>query len=271
MIDLAQVPVFILAGGLGTRFKEQTEFRPKPMIDIGNRPMLWHIMSWYGRFGFRRFVVCAGFRSEIIKDYFLNYDAMNSDFTVGLRTHEVRYHESHHNENWEVTVAYTGEFTLTGGRIARAARQYLGDAPHFAVTYGDGLCNADLRSEFDFHQSHGAIGTVLGVSPPSRFGELKMNGTQAVEFSEKPELSGSWISGGFFFFQRQFQTYLATDETCVLEQAPLKQLTADGQLQVFRHRGFWACMDTQRDKEYLDELWRNGTAPWIGPPHRDLN
>ena len=181
--------MFVLAGGLGTRFKEQTEFRPKPMIEIGNRPILWHIMRWYGRFGFRRFVICSGFRSEVIKDYFLNYAAMNSDFTVALRGHEVRYHDAHHDDNWEVTVAYTGELTLTGARIARAAAKYLGNAEHFAVTYGDGLCNADLTAEFAFHQAHGGIGTVLATNPPSRFGELRMQADRVVEFAEKPELS----------------------------------------------------------------------------------
>lgn len=261
--------MFVLAGGLGTRFKEQTEFRPKPMIEIGNRPILWHIMRWYGRFGFRRFVICSGFRSEVIKDYFLNYAAMNSDFTVALRGHEVRYHDAHHDDNWEVTVAYTGELTLTGARIARAAAKYLGNAEHFAVTYGDGLCNADLTAEFAFHQAHGGIGTVLATNPPSRFGELRMQADRVVEFAEKPELSKSWINGGYFFFRRAFQSYLSPDEGCVLEQAPLRRLTADRQFHVYRHRGFWACMDTQRDKEQLDELWRSGAAPWTQPPHGD--
>ncbi len=263
--NTSDVPVFILAGGLGTRLKEQTEFRPKPMIDIGNRPILWHIMRCYGRFGFKRFVICTGFRSEVIKDYFLNYNAMNSDFTVQLKTHDVRYHNPHHDEDWEVTVAYTGELTMTGARIARAAARYLGGAEHFAVTYGDGLCNADLRAEFMFHQRHEGVGTVLAINPPSRFGELKTESDAVVEFAEKPELTSSWINGGYFFFRRRFLDYLADDDGCVLEQEPLRRLARDRQLQVYRHDGFWACMDTQRDKEALDELWKSGRAPWAVP------
>jgi glucose-1-phosphate cytidylyltransferase len=166
MVEPCDIPVFILAGGLGTRLKEHTEFRPKPMVEVGNKPIIWHIMRVYSRFGFKKFVVCTGFRSDVIKDYFLQYDARNSDFTVKLKTHDVRYHNSHHEEHWSVTVAYTGEHTMTGARIARAASRYLGTAEHFAVTYGDGLCNADLLSELDAHVTTGAVGTVLAINPP---------------------------------------------------------------------------------------------------------
>jgi glucose-1-phosphate cytidylyltransferase len=192
----ADVPVFILAGGLGTRLKEHTEFRPKPMVEIGGKPILWHIMRSYSRHGFKRFVICSGFKSEVIKDYFANYDLMNSDFTVNLKTRNTTYHCLHHDEDWEVTVAYTGELTMTGGRIGRAAEKYLGNAEHFAVTYGDGVTNADLDAEFRFHQEHGRIGTVLAINPPSRFGDLITDGDTVLQFSEKPELtkSGSTVA-----------------------------------------------------------------------------
>lgn len=259
--EAGRVPVMILAGGLGTRLKEHTEFRPKPMVEIGNRPILWHIMRWYGRFGFRKFIICTGFRSEVIKEYFLNYRAMNSDFTVALRTEDVRYHRLTHNDDWEVTVTFTGEGAMTGARIARAAG-YLGDAEVFAVTYGDGLCNVDLSKELAFHLGHGAIGTVLGINPPSRFGELRTDSERVIEFAEKPELTGSWINGGYFFFRREFLRFISSEENCVLEQEPLRQLSTVRELAMFRHDGFWACMDTQRDKEHLEELWASGTAPW---------
>jgi glucose-1-phosphate cytidylyltransferase len=264
MTGPAEVPVFILAGGLGTRLKEHTEFRPKPMVDVGNRPILWHIMRCYAAYGFKRFIVCAGFKSEVIKDYFLNYDAMNSDFTVSLRNHDVRYHGTYHDDDWEVTVAYTGETAMTGARVGRAAAKYLGSREHFAVTYGDGLCDANFEEEFNVHIGSNRIGTVLAVNPPTRFGELRTEdeGSVVSSFMEKPELRQSWINGGYFIFRRDFMKYLSADENCVLEREPLSRLTADRQLGVFHHSGFWACMDTQRDKEYLDELWRSGQAPW---------
>jgi glucose-1-phosphate cytidylyltransferase len=261
----ADVPVFILAGGLGTRLKEHTEFRPKPMVEIGGKPILWHIMRSYSRHGFKRFVICSGFKSEVIKDYFANYDLMNSDFTVNLKTRNTTYHCLHHDEDWEVTVAYTGELTMTGGRIGRAAEKYLGNAEHFAVTYGDGVTNADLDAEFRFHQEHGRIGTVLAINPPSRFGDLITDGDTVLQFSEKPELTKSWINGGFFFFRREFTDYLGTDENLVLEKGPLTALSNARELCLWRHRGFWACMDTQRDRDELDSLWRSGKAPWALP------
>jgi glucose-1-phosphate cytidylyltransferase len=261
-VNTEDVPVFILAGGLGTRLKEHTEFRPKPMVEVGDKPILWHILRKYRSHGFRKFVVCAGFKAEAIKRYLLDFDALNSDFTVKLGSHQVKYHDRSADEDWEVTVAFTGELTMTGGRVARAARQYLGDAAHFAVTYGDGLSDVDLAAEWAFHRSHGAIGTVLGVNPPSRFGQLVLDGEKVCEFAEKPMLNDSWINGGFFFFDRRFVDYLDTDEACVLEREPLISLARDDELRIFRHSGFWACMDTQRDKEQLDELWRSGNAPW---------
>lgn len=260
--DPRDVPVFVLCGGLGTRLREETELRPKPMVPIGSRPILWHIMRKYAAHGFKRFVLCTGYKSEVVKSFFLNYASMNSDFTVELKTNNVTVHSIDHDQDWEVTVAYTGELTMTGGRVARAAK-YLGDAQHFAVTYGDGLTDANLSDELQFHLSQGRIGTVLGVNPPSRFGELKVEQGKVLELSEKPEFTDNWINGGFFFFKRDFLPYLSTSESCVLERSPLAKLASDGQLSIFEHRGFWACMDTQRDKEQFEKLWNAGNAPWI--------
>lgn len=264
MDDLSQVPVFILCGGLGTRIKEETEFRPKPMVPVGNHPILWHIMHTYGRFGFKKFVLCTGFKSEVIKSYFLNYSSMNSDFTVDLKNNHLTVHSLDYQEDWEVTVAYTGEETMTGARVAIAAEKYLGNATHAAVTYGDGLTNVNLKDEFEFHLSHGKIGTVLGVNPPSRFGELQLQGDQVETFLEKPDFNEKWINGGYFFFKREFfPKYLTKHEDCVLEKAPLMRLAKDSELNLFKHDGFWACMDTQRDRDYLNQLWTSGNIPWL--------
>jgi glucose-1-phosphate cytidylyltransferase len=262
MLNPAEIPVFVLCGGMGTRLREETEVRPKPMVPIGNHPILWHIMRTYAHHGFKRFILCLGHKSEVIKAYFLNYSSMNSDFTVELKTNSLTVHSIDHGQDWTVTLAYTGDDTMTGARVARAAAKYLGDAEHFAVTYGDGLTDANLCDELDYHRSHGKIGTVLGVNPPSRFGELKTQGDRVMQFDEKPDFADNWINGGYFLFRREFLPYLTPNESCVLERDPLMRLTGDGQLCVYRLRGFWACMDTQRDREYLDQLWASGKAPW---------
>jgi glucose-1-phosphate cytidylyltransferase len=263
-LDRSNVPVFVLCGGLGTRLREETELRPKPMVPVGNRPILWHVMRTYSHHGFKRFILCLGYKSEVIKSYFLNYASLNSDFTVNLKSDAVTVHSVDHDQDWEVTLAYTGELTMTGARVARAAAKYLGTAEHFAVTYGDGLTNADLGREWSFHRAESRIGTVLGVNPPSRFGELKVDGGAVREFAEKPEFTESWINGGYFFFKREFLRYLSDAEGCVLEREPLVRLAADGQLSMFKlpPGGFWGCMDTQRDREHLDKLWASGSAPW---------
>jgi len=260
--QLSNVPVFVLCGGLGTRLREETEMRPKPMVPIGSRPILWHIMRSYSHYGFKKFILCLGYKAEVIKAYFLNYASMNSDFTVELMTNNLVIHSIDHNQDWQVTLAYTGQLTMTGARVARAAAKYLGNAQHFAVTYGDGLTDADLHAEYQFHLDQKRAGTVLGVNPPSRFGELKVDGPQVREFSEKPEFADNWINGGYFFFRRDFLSYLSDQESCVLEREPLVRLARDGQLGIHKHRGFWACMDTQRDRDFLEKLWASGKAPW---------
>ena len=232
----SEVPVFVLCGGLGTRLKEETEFRPKPMVPIGGEPILAHILRCYRRHGFERFVLCLGFRAEVI--------------------------EEHYGGDESITLVRTGETAMTGARVARAASQCLDDAEHFAVTYGDGLTDVDLAAELDFHLASAGVGTVLGVNPPSRFGELKIEGDRVVEFDEKPLINDHWVNGGFFFFRRAFLDYLSTDDDCVLEREPLVRLARDGGLSVYRHRGFWASMDTQRDMEQLNELYDGGRAPW---------
>lgn len=261
-LDPAQVPVFVLCGGLGTRLKEETELRPKPMVPIGNRPILWHIMNTYAWYGFKRFVLCLGYKAEVIKSYFLHYSSMNADFSIDLRTNQLTTYASSHGQDWHVTLAYTGETAMTGARVARAAERFLGDAESFAVTYGDGLTDADLRSELAFHHSHGRIGTVLGTSPPSRFGKLVLEGNQVTRFDEKPMLSGDWINGGYFFFRREFLRYLSEEDSCVLERAPLVRLADDRELEIYKHHGFWTCMDTQRDQEQLNAMWASGQARW---------
>ena len=262
MSNPKDVPVFVLCGGLGTRLREETELRPKPMVPVGNYPILWHIMRTYAHHGFKNFVLCLGYKAEVVKSYFLNYASMNSDFTVELKSNNMTVHSVDHDQDWKVTLAFTGELTMTGGRVARAAERYLGDAEHFAVTYGDGVTDANLADEFKFHLSHDRLGTVLGVNPPSRFGELKLNGNDVERFEEKPEFGDNWINGGYFFFRRDFMSYLSKDEDCILERTPLINLAKDGKLSMYKHRGFWACMDTQRDRDQLNKLWASGNAPW---------
>jgi glucose-1-phosphate cytidylyltransferase len=262
MEKLIEIPVFILAGGLGTRLKEETEFRPKPMVPIGEYPILWHIMKKYRKHGFYRFIICGGYKSEVIKSYFQNYSILNSDFSVDFKTNETTIHSVDHNLDWNVTITFTGIENMTGSRIAIAAERFLGDSENFAVTYGDGLTDANLNEEYDFHLKHSKTGTILGVNPPSRFGEIEFEGDTVKSFREKPEFLDEWINGGFFFFRRQFLPYLSKSKDCILEKEPLVELAKDGELKIFKHSGFWGCMDTQRDRDFLNILWSAGKAPW---------
>lgn len=262
-MSVADIPVVILAGGMGTRLREETEFRPKPMVPIGGRPILWHIMKLYSQQGFHRFIICLGYRGEMIKEYFWNYHMMNSDFTVHLNAGnpKVEFDERRSAaEKWTVTLADTGLRSGTGSRVKQIQR-YVGDGP-FMLTYGDGVADVDAKALLCFHEKHGKIATVTGIHPPSRFGELLTQGERVARFSEKPQTGVGLINGGFFVFQPSFFEYISTDDDCILEKDPLERVAADGQLMVYRHDGFWQCMDTLRDMTYLNELWESGSAPW---------
>jgi glucose-1-phosphate cytidylyltransferase len=249
----------LLAGGLGTRIREETEFRPKPMVEVGGRPILWHIMKNLSGFGITDFVVATGYKSSMIKDYFLNYQAQSNDFTVTLgRRESLVFHGAHDEADWSVTVAFTGDLTPTGGRVQRVA-QYLEDEP-FLVTYGDGLADVDISALLAFHRASGRLGTVTTVQPTSRFGVLDLGPDgQVTQFREKPRLDG-WINIGFIVFEPGALAYF--DPDCVLEQGPLVDLAAAGQLSAYRHDGFWQPMDTFRESTLLNDLWASGRAPW---------
>ena len=255
--------VVILCGGQGTRLREETEFRPKPLVTVGDRPILWHIMKTYSHAGLREFVLCLGYRGNMIKDYFLNYEAMNNDFTICLgRRNHIEYHDEHTEQDFKVLLADTGQDTMTGGRLKRVQR-YVGDDETFMLTYGDGLSDVKIRDLLDFHHAHGKIGTVTTVRPISRFGILDLNDDGQVDrFAEKPQSAG-WASAGYFVFNRRIFDYLAdAADDCILERTPLERLAADGQLMAWRHDGFFFAMDTYREFQYLNELWSTGQAPW---------
>ncbi len=258
---MSKIKVVILCGGGGTRLREETEFRPKPMVEIGKRPILWHIMKIYSRYGFNDFILCVGYKGEMIKEYFLNYDAMNNDFTVKLGNGgKIDFRGNHSEEGWSVTIVDTGEEAMTGARIKRIEK-YL-DAEEFMVTYGDGLANVDIKKLLKFHRDGKKLATVTGVRPASRFGEIICKDGKVIEFSEKPQSSEGHISGGFFVFKKGFLKYLSAEEDCVLEREPLERLVRENNLSMYFHRDFWYCMDTYRDYLYLKELWKNGKAPW---------
>jgi glucose-1-phosphate cytidylyltransferase len=256
------LPVVLLCGGMGTRLREETEYRPKPMVEIGDRPILWHIMKGYAEYGHTDFIVCLGYKGERIREYFLRYDEMQHDLTVELGdpTRTVRSHGDHDELGWRVTLANTGLKAMTGARIKRASRYIEGDT--FMVTYGDGVCDIDFNSLVAFHRASGRLATITGVRPQSRFGELVTDGERVTAFSEKPQVHDGLINGGFFVFDRRVLNYLSDDEDCVLERTPLEQLAAEGQLGVYKHEGFWQCMDTYRDFQYLNSLWSEGEAVW---------
>ena len=251
----------ILCGGQGMRLREETEYRPKPMVEIGGRPILWHIMKLYAQAGFTDFVLCLGYKGDVIKDYFLNYEAMHTDFTMELGAPDrLEVHSNHLERGWKITLANTGLHAQTGARVKRIERYVDGD--EFLLTYGDGVADLDLRKLLEFHRRHGKAGTVVGVRPPSRFGELVTDRNRVVEFSEKPQTSQGLINGGFFIFHRKFFDYVSDHEDCILEREPLERLAKDQQLMVYPHDGFWHCMDTPRDVRLLESLWAGGSAPW---------
>ena len=257
----------ILCGGQGTRIREFTETRPKPMIEIGGRPILWHIMSGYAAHGLKDFVLCLGYKGEMIKRYFLEYSTLCRDFTVTLgQSSKIEAHGPDPAEDWRVTLADTGEKSLTGTRLARAwpyTSADPGEGGTFALTYGDAVSDIDLAAALAFHRKEGRLATITGVRPPGRFGELEADGSRVTSFWEKPAASGGWINGGFFFMEPGFRQYLPADgRDMMLEHDPLRACVADGQLSVYRHEGFWQCMDVMRDWQYLETLWEKGEAPW---------
>ncbi|HVY60173.1 MAG TPA: glucose-1-phosphate cytidylyltransferase [Planctomycetota bacterium] len=254
------MPVVILAGGLGTRLKEETEYRPKPMVKIGHQPILWHIMKLYSHHGFRNFIVCLGYKGEMIREYFYHYKLYTGDVLVDVNARETRTLRASPDEvDWKVILADTGKDTMTGGRVKRI-QDYVG-SDEFFVTYGDGVADVDIGAALAAHRRAGTIGTVTGVHPVSRFGELVTEGDLVREFQEK-QVAHDYVNGGFFVFRRKFFDYLEGGDATVLEQAPLRRLAAEGQLSMYRHDGYWQCMDTFRESELLNGLWSSGKAPW---------
>ena len=251
--------VVLLAGGFGTRLREETEFRPKPMVTIGGRPILWHIMKTYAHYGHTDFVICLGYRGDVIRDYFLNYEVRHRDVTVTLGSRQIDVHGPHGEAGWKVTLAETGEGTLTGGRLGRVV-PYLG-GERCMVTYGDGVADVDIDKLLAFHNAHGKLATLTAVRPSSRFGEVVIDRDMVQVFQEKPQVQSSWINGGFFVFEPGALDLIAGDDE-TLEQSLLTKLTAMRQLAVYQHHGFWQCMDTPREMDLLNELWRQDKAAW---------
>jgi glucose-1-phosphate cytidylyltransferase len=249
----------ILAGGLGTRLSEETTTRPKPMVEIGGKPILWHILKMYSHYGVNDFVICCGYKGYVIKEYFANYFLHTSDITFDMRNNRMEVHHQR-AEPWNVTLVDTGDESMTGGRLRRVA-QYVIDEEAFCFTYGDGVSDVDIGASIAFHKSHGKAATLTATFPPGRFGALDMEGDRVQQFLEKPRGDGSMINGGFFILSPSVLAYLDSDAT-VWEQQPLQRLATEGQLMAFEHHGFWQPMDTLRDKHLLEELWASGRAPW---------
>ena len=253
--------VVILCGGYGTRLKEAAEFKPKPMVEIGGKPILWHIMKIYAHYGFNEFILCLGYQGEQIKRYFLDYNVINNDFTVSLgEKKNIKFHTNHVESQWKVTLVDTGEQAQTGARLKGIEKYITEDS--FMLTYGDGVGNINIRKLLAFHRSHGKIGTVTGVRPSSRFGELILDGNKVQRFNEKPQTTFGYINGGFFVFRKEFFRYVTDNLDCRLEGKPLEQLVTDDQFHVYCHDGFWQCMDTKRELDSLVALWHESQAPW---------
>ena len=251
--------VAILAGGVGTRLVEETEIKPKPMVEIGGKPILWHIMMHYGFYGFKDFIIALGYKGQIIKKYMIDYCTLNSNITVDLQSGEVEKHDIH-PQDWKVQLIDTGIDSLTGTRIRKFA-PYLEEGT-FMLTWGDGVSDVDIRELLAFHESHGKIATMTAVRPTARFGHLEMKENKVVEFSEKPQTREGWINGAFFVLEPEVTDYIDDDKNVQWERGPLQKLARDGQLMAYKHESFWQCMDTLRDKRLLEELWESGNAPW---------
>ena len=249
----------ILAGGLGTRLAEETSARPKPMVEIGGKPILWHIMKMYSNFGINEFIICLGYRGYMVKEYFTNYGMHMSDITVDLRTNSIEVHRND-SEDWKISLIDTGALTMTGGRLRRAM-PFIGNDESFCLTYGDGVSDVDIGGAIAFHREHGKRATVTAVRPASRYGQLDLNGDAVRAFAEKPVEEGGWINGGFFVLSRDVADYLG-DDNCVWERDPLERLAGEGELRSYFHDGFWQPMDTLRDRQMLEAMWERGEAPW---------
>lgn len=249
----------ILAGGLGTRLSEETVLKPKPMVEIGGKPILWHIMKIYSFYGINDFIICCGYKGYIIKEYFANYFLHQSDITFDMNKNEMNIHQKR-VEPWKVTLIDTGDLTMTGGRVKRI-KQYLNDGEDFCLTYGDGVANVNINELIKFHTSHGKLATLTSVYPPGRFGALQINNSKITSFIEKPSGDGALINGGFFVLKKEILNYIDDDST-IWEQEPLNKLAVDGELMAFKHIDFWQPMDTLRDKNYLETLWDSKKAPW---------
>jgi len=253
--------VVILCGGKGSRLSEETTLKPKPMVEIGGRPILWHIMKTYSHYGYNRFILALGYKGECIKKYFYDCRIMASDFTLKMDPHKPpEIHNAHENNDWEITFVDTGLETLKGGRIKRLQKYITAD--NFHLTYSDGVADIDIDQLYNFHLSHGSIGTVTAVRPPSRFGELIISADRVVKFEEKPQLATGVINGGFFVFKKEFMDYLTPAVDCDFEFGALQKLAKDGELRAYNHGGFWQCMDNVRDKDYLNKLWDEKQAHW---------
>ncbi|MBW2662807.1 MAG: glucose-1-phosphate cytidylyltransferase [Deltaproteobacteria bacterium] len=251
--------VVILAGGFGTRLSEETEVRPKPMVEIGGKPILWHIMNIYAASGLTEFIIALGYKGEFIKEYFLNFYAINNNITIDLATGETTIHDGK-QPNWKIHLVDTGLHTQTGGRLKRL-KNWLGKDETFMFTYGDGVADIDLHALIGFHKSHGKLATVTTVRSPARFGRIGFNGNQVTKFYEKPQLAEGWINGGYFVLHPKVIDYIDNDET-IWERSPIEKLAGDGQLMGYHHSGFWSCMDTLKEKNILEELWNSNEAPW---------
>ncbi len=261
--DHSSIPVVILCGGKGTRLREETEFRPKPIINVGDRPIVWHIMKSYAHYGFKNFILCLGYKGEVIRDYFINYDWNHTDIKIELGNKKVtKLGNSHSEEDWQISMINTGQETMTGGRLKRLI-------PHleksgsdiFFATYGDGVCDVNIKNVLDFHIGHGKLATVTAVRPASRFGELMIENNMVTHFKEKPQTAEGWINGGYFVLNRKVLDLIGNDDT-VFEDQPLKTLSETGELGVYQHEGFWQCMDTYRELELLNKLYSSGNAKW---------
>jgi len=250
----------ILAGGFGTRLGDRTVDIPKPMVQIGGKPILWHIMKIYSAYGINEFIICLGYKGDVIKDYFYHYKMKNNDFTIHLNDYTMEYHNNHHEEDWKVTLVDTGMDTLKGGRLKRI-EQYLEDDINL-LTYGDGVSDIDIEALVDFHNKSNKIITISGVQPPSRFGELRVDGDELRSFEEKPQTSHGLINGGFMVFNKALMNYLNVGEDCDLEIGAINKLIDERQVSIYRHNGLWACMDHERDVKYLNKLWKNNQAFW---------